>query len=181
MDGGHGANQLALPGPAHALALLAAAATGGASHWGMLALQAAHNPHVQHAVQESQRIAVDAAWQSAKWINEPSVVPGHYSFRMVCVVVAASLLVAAVVFCAWIGSVAAAGGGAWWLARRERYHHDRVAATSNGHLQALANFISTGGEPAIQETATQLGVSCEAVRTWWIHWQLAQCGPQRTQ
>ena len=53
-----------------------------------------------------------------------------------------------------------------------------ATARDQRHAQ-LAAFLATGGQPALDLVAQELGATREAVQAWWVHWQCAQRGPRR--
>ena len=171
------------PGQAASLPLalvLAAAGAGGGGicTWLTMAAEAAAHPKVQRAAVAAAHAAGEVVASGAHIV---------VNCNMLCVgywpaIVIVNIVLITAFLAGWciLGGFMVAGGSGWWLARS----HAQPAASGRmdcRHLATLANFISSGGESAIQQAALELHVSPEAVRTWWVHWQLAHCGPQRLQ
>jgi DNA-binding transcriptional regulator YdaS (Cro superfamily) len=181
-----GHNALTMSPAAGALLALAGAAGGGGIPWAMWALQAAHSPEVQTAVFSGARTA-------AEWVdNEDEVCfkPWQVALIVACVVIT---FVGAIFGSVCVGA-AVVGGGFWIggrlsveavvkaILRSARLGHLLSTASSppsSSQFAQLADFISAGGQPAIDTAAAELAVSPEAVRTWWVQWQTVHRGPRR--
>ena len=46
-------------------------------------------------------------------------------------------------------------------------------------LQTTASFIETGGADAVEHIAQRLSTTTDAVRYWYVKWQMVQDGPAR--
>ena len=165
--------------PTAGLAVAVAGAIGGGpwAYWAYHASQLATHPHVQTAVRQVGAAGVEAAQSAYHWsadIEGDNVCMGKWSALLAAngtIVICAGFVLLSCVCCA------ASGGFGWWLATR--YNTRGKRPSSQFQLEVVANFISSGGEPAISQVASDLDVTEEAVRTWWVHWQLAHCGPRR--
>ena len=47
-------------------------------------------------------------------------------------------------------------------------------------LARMAEFLSIGGDTAFAETAHDLQITEQALRDWWVHWNLGMAGPRRS-
>ena len=54
-----------------------------------------------------------------------------------------------------------------------------LAAHPHEYLYKLAKLIETGGEAAVASAAADLAVTPDAVRAWWVQWQMGHRGPSR--
>ena len=169
MDNGH----IALPLPVSAvLAVIGTAGGGLGGGWLHGAWHAYQHPHVQAVAAAALETGASAARAAVEWAEEQE--HGHSS--SICVsrwqaaaVVGGGAISFLGLCCIFICAlIAASGGEGWWYARRgmqPAVHGPPGAA----HLGRLANFISQGGEPAIQQVALELAVHHDAVRAWWVH------------
>ena len=193
MDGGHGANQLRLPGPAHALALAAAAATGGASRWGLLALQAAQNPQVHEATRQVSIAGYNVVAEVATRMYDEDGLQWHVDWKFGAFAIALLVLCGFVAVLLWSCSFSALAGGAVGVILTRNLSQPvsstaiprgqaDVAAQSAllDSLAAVANVIDTGGPQAVARVASELDVSEDAVRAWYVLWKQAIKCPRRS-
>ena len=167
-----------------ALLALAGAAGGGGLPWALWALQTARDPHVQEVAAQAGAAGA-APWSSAaEWVDtsvrqnfeegEFCIAEWKLYFGIGAIIfflfILIGVIVAVACFCGPLGFF---GGHAW--ARRGQPPRQ----TPRDHLTQLADFISAGGESAIQAAAKELAVSPDAVRSWWVQWVLVHRGPRR--
>ena len=167
------------PTAGFAVALAGAVGGGPWAYWAYQATQVASHPHLQAAVRHVGHAGAEAAQSAYQWsadIDGDNICMGKWS----AILAANGTLLMFVVFML-LGSLCCAisVGVGWWLAQRGQICTRKPHTSSQLQLEVVANFISSGGDSALSQVAADLNVTEEAVRTWWVHWQLAHCGPRR--
>lgn len=168
--------------PAAGLVMALAGAVGGGpwAYWAYHASQVVSHPHVQAAVHQVGIVGADAAKTAYRWSEDAdlggdSICMGKWS----AILAANGGFILCVVFMLLSCLCCATSGGLGWWGSRYHANTHKPRTPSQLQLEVVANFISSGGDSAIAQVAADLNVTEEAVRTWWVHWQLAHCGPRR--
>ena len=165
-----------------ALLALAGAAGGGGLPWALWALQSASDPHVQEVVAHAGAAGARAASAAASWIEEAVDVDDSpaafcvptWQLQLAVAVFMFFALAANFLLACCCGPLGFLGGRLWarpW----------EPQASAHNHLEQLAKFLETGGPAAVEVSARELGVTPEALREWWVHWQFAHRGPRRAE
>ncbi len=92
------------------------------------------------------------------------------------VLLVVTIITASIAVACLCGPLGFFGGRDW---QRRRPPHNEHGAPGTADLDQVARFIGVGGADAIREASIQLGVSEDAVREWWVTWQVAHLGPRR--
>ena len=166
-----------------ALAGAGAAAGGGLVPWALWAVQVARDPRAGELAEQAGTAGAAAAAAAAAWVEEghvEQVCLGRWQFYLLVgigllVLAGGVALCYAIACCCCPLGVFGFFGGRAWAHRRP----PPPRGEPRDHHKQLADFISKGGQDAIQQAATELAVPPDAVREWFAQWQLVHRGPRR--